>query len=221
MPSIFQRPGRPGWIGAAFSLGLCLGCAPAEPPSVTEGHGRGAAARPASQPSAGRLRLDDGAAVETGRSDGARRPTAVIEPGRVVPAFRVRTVGGETIDSTSVVGERPFIVVFFASWCPVCARKMPVVGRVLADAPAELLVLDVAFDEAETWAEVPSYVERHGLTGELVRAADNPAFTRSYDPFGGFPLVIVVGADGIIRELQMGMGDDHEARLRRAIERLD
>lgn len=144
----------------------------------------------------------------------------IIEPGEVVPPFRVTTVDGRVLDSQDLVGKRPFVVVFFAIWCPVCEQKLPLVDAALeAVADDDLLVIGGAYDEDETWEKVAPYVKRHGLDDDLavVRIMRHRRFGLSYDPFGRFPLVMVINRAGIIAELQMGLKPGHELALKEAL----
>ena len=140
-----------------------------------------------------------------------------IEPGQVVPAFRLTTVAGDIVDSSDLVGKKPFVVMFFASWCGVCEEKLPQVQRVLAEEAADMLVLGAALDEPETWDAVAPYVERHGLSVTLVRGQEHKGFAMAYDPFGTVPLVMVINHEGVIVDLQRGPKKGDEDRLRAAL----
>lgn len=140
-----------------------------------------------------------------------------IEPGKVVPAFRLTTVAGDTVDSTELVGKEPFVVMFFASWCGVCEQKLPLVQKALTEEAGDMLVLGAALDEPETWDRVAPYVERHGLEVTLVRGQEHKGFAMAYDPFGSVPVVMVINQQGVIVDLQRGMREGDEDRLRAAL----
>ncbi len=153
-----------------------------------------------------------------GMGASSEKQIQTIEPGKVVPAFRLTTVAGDTIDSADVVGKKPFVVMFFASWCGVCEQKLPLVQKALTEEAGDMLVLGAALDEPETWHKVAPYMERHGLQVTLVRGQEHKGFAMAYDPFGSVPLVMVINQEGVIVDLQRGVREDDEHRLRAALQ---
>ncbi|HMJ12219.1 MAG TPA: TlpA disulfide reductase family protein [Polyangiaceae bacterium] len=134
-----------------------------------------------------------------------------------VPDFRLRTEQGSSFDSRQLVGERPFVVVFFATWCAVCNLKMPMLRRAL-EVTEPVTVIGVAVDDPQTWPRVTPYLKRHGLTRmPLVRAQRYPAFAISYNPFSTVPLVVVVGKNGGLVDYQIGYAPNDEQRLEAAL----
>ncbi|MCA9598772.1 MAG: TlpA family protein disulfide reductase [Myxococcales bacterium] len=147
----------------------------------------------------------------------AREPFRVVSPEERVPEFHVRATDGTVFDSDALVGKRPFVVVFYATWCSVCEMKLPVVRHVLEGHP-EIPVIGVALDEADTWRAVPGYVARHSLAFPTVRGERFPRFALAYDPFQSVPAVAVVGKSGYLIDYQIGFSQSHERRLRGALE---
>jgi peroxiredoxin len=129
-----------------------------------------------------------------------------------VPDFRLRTVDGKMFDSAALVGHKAFVVVFFATWCPVCELKLPLL-RAALDAVGPLTVIGIAVDEPETFPKVEAYVKRFGLRFPIVRASEHPVFNMSYNPFSTVPLVVVVGQNGGLVDYQMGYTPTDRERL--------
>lgn len=127
-----------------------------------------------------------------------------IQPEQRVPAFDVTTLDCQNLKSGDIVGKRPFVLVFFSSWCKVCERKMPAVRAAAAALGNHVDFVGVALDEDETWDNVSTFVERHRLSFPIVRGAHYRTFSLGYDPFGSIPVVVVVGRDGRVVDLQVG-----------------
>ena len=127
-----------------------------------------------------------------------------IEPDRAVPPFAVTTIDCRRVDSRDLVGKTPFVLVFFASWCHVCERKMPLIHAAAAALGSEVPFIGVSVDENETWGNVSGFVSRHGLSFPLVRGARFKDFALAYNPVGGVPVVVVVGKDGVLVDMQVG-----------------
>lgn len=148
--------------------------------------------------------------------------TSTISPNGIVPPFRLSTLDGSVIDSKDLVGHKPFVVVFFASWCQICDAKMPVVVRTLdaiggGGGAGAVPVIAIATDEDETWSDVAPWILRHQMRYPVVRGSST-TFTRRYNPFGGVPLVLVVGPEGRLLEVQLGYAADDAQRLREALD---
>jgi peroxiredoxin len=134
-----------------------------------------------------------------------------------VPGFRVHTIDGRKFDSEELVGNRPFVVVFFATWCQMCEQKMPHLRGAL-DALGPVTVIGVSVDDPDTWSRVPAFMQAHRLRFPLVRASQYPRFALSYNPFSMVPLVVVVGRNGGLVDYQMGYAPNDRERLIAAVQ---
>lgn len=128
-----------------------------------------------------------------------------------VPDFVVHTVEGGEYDSTALVGSRPFLVVFFATWCDSCTPKLDSLKRSLDDEP--MLLIPVSVDGPETWSGVQGYLRARGFSLPVVRGQDQPQFVMSYNPFNSVPTLVVVGRNGGLVDYQMGYNAGDDARL--------
>lgn len=148
-------------------------------------------------------------------------PARAIDREHQVPAFRIRTVDGEVFDSEAFVGERPFMLVYFATWCQVCRMKLPMVDFVLDRYGADLAVFGVVMDDRSTWQHVPTYLERYDIDYELIRAEQFPRFAAAYSPSGLVPAVTVVDKAGYVVEYQHGYSRRHLASLIHAVKQAE
>jgi hypothetical protein len=121
-----------------------------------------------------------------------------------------------------VVGKEPLVVVFFATWCELCARKVKTVRRATSAEPGAK-VLYVAVDGDDTKDHVPGFMREQRLSfARVMDGLAHPEFLRLYNPSQSIPLVAVVGRSGRLVDMQVGLrsGDGRklEAALRRARE---
>jgi hypothetical protein len=128
-----------------------------------------------------------------------------------VPDFQLRAAGAE-YRSDELVGQRAFVVVFFATWCEACGYKLESMQRALART-GPVSIIPVAVDGPETWPAVGPYLEQYGISAPAVRAADYPFFAFSYNPFETVPLVVIVGRNGGLADYQLGFDSEQESRL--------
>lgn len=135
--------------------------------------------------------------------------------GTAAPAAEVQDLDGRPVDLAQLVGKKPVLVEFWATWCPLCAALMPRIQAAHARYGGRVDVVVVAVAVNETRASVRRHVAEHPLpfrflwdaTGAAVRAYQAP--TTSY----------VVAFDARGRVVYTGTGEDQdiEAALRRAI----
>lgn len=134
-----------------------------------------------------------------------------------VPSFQLVDLSGEALNSGDLVGKRAFAVVFFASWCELCVRKMEMVRTALED-EQEVKLLLVSVDGPETAHHVPGFLRERRLAEEqVIDGLNHPRFTRGYNPISSIPLVAIVGRSGHLVEYQVGLQSGDESRLRTAL----
>lgn len=128
-----------------------------------------------------------------------------------VPDFQLSAAGAE-YRSEQLVGQRPFVVVFFATWCEACSLKLESMRRAFVET-GPMSIIPVSVDGPETWPDVRRYLEQYGIAEPAVRAADYPFFAFSYNPFETVPLVVIVGRNGGLADYQLGFDSAQESRL--------
>ncbi|MBN1608758.1 MAG: TlpA family protein disulfide reductase [Polyangiaceae bacterium] len=174
----------------------------------------------------GALSLAAACACSTAQMPGAsaqapvvvRAPERMLRRGQVVPDFRVETFDGSTIDSRDWVGSGAFVLVFFATWCPVCRYKLPVVRGLAAEYAHDVPFLGVVLDPPEYRDRVLGYVARYELSFPLIDGHRFARFTASYDPSHTVPVVIVIDRRGFPVEYQSGFSWRDADRLRAALD---
>ena len=135
--------------------------------------------------------------------------------GSAAPAAAVQDLDGQPVDLAQVVGKKPVVLEFWATWCPLCAALMPRVEAAHAKYGDRVDFVEVAVAVNETRESVRRRVdERHypfrflwDATGAAVRAYQAP--TTSY--------IVVVNAAGRVVYTGTGSDQDIEAAVQRAI----
>jgi hypothetical protein len=131
-----------------------------------------------------------------------------------VPDFELLTPNGTPYNSREMVGQRPFMTVFFATWCDYCQDELKAMQYAIAKAGAlEMQIIPVSVDGPETWEQVPGYLASFGIHDAAVRANDYPRFARAYDPFNTVPLLTIVGRNGALVDCLVGYDPKHAERL--------
>jgi len=82
-----------------------------------------------------------------------------IEAAPSAPGFELITLGGETYSKDSLKGQ-PALLVFWAPWCKVCQRELPVLSQFsIKDKPGKLRMISIGF--ADRRGNVEAYVKAH------------------------------------------------------------
>jgi thiol-disulfide isomerase/thioredoxin len=134
--------------------------------------------------------------------------------GSSAPAATVQALDGAPVNLASLVGRKPVVFEFWATWCPICAALMPRVVAAQAKYGDRVDFVEVAVGVNESLASVRRHVQAHRYpfrfvfdgTGSAVRAYQAP--TTSY--------VVVVDAAGKVAYTGTGSDQDIEAAIRRS-----
>ncbi|RYZ09846.1 MAG: TlpA family protein disulfide reductase [Myxococcales bacterium] len=190
---------------AAAIAVLVAACAPTTPPERPKS---AAPAAPRGEPAAAVQQLSQS-------SDSLHLLLRQIEgasaSGRV-PDFELQAPAGARYSSRDLVGKKPFIAVFFATWCHYCQGELRAVQRAFAEV-GPLTVIPVSADGPETWASVPAYLAGFGILESPVRATDHRAFFSSYNPSDSLPSLVIVGQSGALVDYIDGYDPAHASRL--------
>lgn len=154
-----------------------------------------------------------------GRAGDASRDAEALKPLRIVgmdegpvPDFELLAPGGGQYSSKRLVGQQPFVTVFFATWCDYCGVQLKALERALTQV-GPMLVIPVSADGSETWGQVAGYLASYGIRQPAVRAREYPLFSVSYDPFDTVPVLVIVGRNGALVDYHLGYDPAHAERL--------
>ncbi len=67
------------------------------------------------------------------------------------PDFQVTTIEGDSVSlEQSMADNKPMVVYFTASWCPICAKNWPVLSEVYPDYEDKLNLIAIGIDPTDT-----------------------------------------------------------------------
>ena len=120
--------------------------------------------------------------------------------------------------SSEMVGTTPLVVVFFASWCELSARKVPIIARAVQKTGHQI-TLWVAVDDEATKPDIAGFLREQRLGNQPFIVGDHyPEFVAAYNPIRSIPLVVVIGKSGHLVDYQVGLNDDDGPRLEEALQ---
>ena len=84
---------------------------------------------------------------------------------REAPNFQVTTIKGDTVSlQESMKANKPMVVYFTASWCPICAKNWPVLSEVYPDYQDKLNFIAIGIDPTDTREVITELAEEKGFT---------------------------------------------------------
>lgn len=144
-------------------------------------------------------------------------PEAVAATQARAHAFELPTVGGGTYDFGAVLGTKPAIVSFWASWCAPCVLEAPHLQALHEELGDKIEVVGVSIDEPSKRHKLEALVKRRGLTYAIPLDADGSVYAR-FNPGGSIPYTIVVDASGSVTYVARNFEPGDEVKLRAAVQ---
>ena len=84
------------------------------------------------------------------------------------PDFQVTTIEGDTVSLQKSLNEnKPMVVYFTASWCPICAKNWPVLSKVYPDYKGQLNFIAIGIDPTDTREVMTKLAKEKGFTFPL------------------------------------------------------
>ncbi len=118
------------------------------------------------------------------------------------PHFRIVTFDGKVYDNASLKGQ-PTLLMFWASWCQVCQRELPLLSHFYQkEKPAQLRVLAIGF--ADTRANIEGYVKSHPSTFVFPTAYDKADEVAQLFGVVATPTFVALDARGNISVVHRG-----------------
>lgn len=120
------------------------------------------------------------------------------------PQFDLVTLAGEAYSKESLKG-RPALLVFWAPWCPVCRKELPIIGRFYEqEKPAQLQVISIGF--ADKRGNIEAYVKSHPETFVFPTAFDEDNWISQAFKVTATPTFVLLDSQGNIQLVHRGGG---------------
>lgn len=86
------------------------------------------------------------------------------------PDFEVTTIEGKTISlQQSMKEDKPLVVYFTASWCPICAKNWPVLTKLYPEYSDRLNLVAIGIDPTDDEEVMRELSEKEGFTFPVTR----------------------------------------------------
>ena len=135
---------------------------------------------------------------------GPGQPTGVAAADSMVPSFELVTFAGEAWSDKSLQG-RPTLLVFWAPWCNVCQKELPLLEQFYRqNKPAQFRVLSIGF--ADTRANVEAFVKARPGVFIFPTGYDEDRWVANAFKVNATPTYVLIDARGTIALVHRGGG---------------
>ena len=148
---------------------------------------------------------------------GAQRAQAQFDAGIPVgsraPAPVINDLDGTPVDLGTVIGKKPVLVEFWATWCPICAELFPKIQAAHARYGDRVQFLVVAVAVNETPRSIKSHLTSHPLPFPVLWDTNGNAVRAFQAP--GTSFVVLLDGKGKVAYTGYGADQDIDAAVRR------
>lgn len=138
--------------------------------------------------------------------------------GKVAPAISLTQLDGQPFDLASKKDNEIVILDFWATWCGPCRMGMPILNKVskeFADKDVRLYAVNLQ----ETPDQVNAFLESNEMK-ELTVVLDSNGETSQPYMASSIPLMIMIGKDGTVKKVHLGVTPNYEDEVRADLEEL-
>ena len=135
--------------------------------------------------------------------------------GSAVAPVVVNDIDDRPFDFASVLGKKPVLVQFWATWCPICEALLPTMSAAAKKYGDRVEFIGVNVTVNQTPARVKRYIEEHRPPYRTLYDAKGAAVRAFEAPATGF--VVIVDAAGKVAYTGAGDKQDLVAALDRIV----
>lgn len=128
-------------------------------------------------------------------------PTGPARVGAALPDFTLTELSGKQVKLSDYAGH-PVLINAWATWCPPCRAEMPALHDFYREHWADGFAL-LAVNAGETQAQVRSFIQQTGFTFPVLLDPNTALLTDL--GIRSFPTSILVGRDGKVKTIHVGM----------------
>ena len=126
-----------------------------------------------------------------------------IKVGEKAPEFTLKDVNGKPVKLADYLGKNVVMLDFWATWCNVCKREMPVLEKVYKEYKAkDVEFFGICLDE--NLVQIKKVLEQKGVTYQTLIDEGARVATEVYQLAGPIPLKVVIDKKGVVRYSHVG-----------------
>ena len=138
-----------------------------------------------------------------------------IKVGMDAPAAAVESLDGKAMDLGALYGEKPVVLEFWATWCPLCKKLEPSMQAAREKYSGKVQFVSVGVSSNQSVEKQKAYVEKQQMGGQFVFDKDGAAMKAFAVPHTSY--VVVVDKGGKVVYTGVGPEQDIDAAVQKAM----
>lgn len=138
-----------------------------------------------------------------------------IALGAMPPVVTIADLNGHPVDLGQVVGKKPVLFEFWATWCPLCQALLPKLEAAHARYGDRVDFVAIAVAVNQSRSSVLRHLARHPIPFRFLWDTDGNAVRAFQAPSTSY--VVVLDAAGKVVYTGIGEGQDIEGAVRRVV----
>jgi peroxiredoxin len=135
--------------------------------------------------------------------------------GKPAPTFKTEMLGGGEFNLADHKGKDVVILDFWATWCGPCVYALPLILEV-ADEYKSRGVYFLAVNQGDKAETIRGFLEKKGLQPNV--GLDEIGKAGSLFYVSGIPQTVIIGKDGLVKDVHVGLAPDIQDTLRRELD---
>ena len=150
----------------------------------------------------------------TGAGQQAEQQAGAALIGKPAPDFQLTTLDGKSVSLADLKGQ-VVVLDFWASWCPPCIESLPHLGKLYDEKQDGVKVFAVNLREEKS--KIEAFLKSRNLNVPVL--LDSEGEVASEYNVISIPQTVVIGKDGTVKNVFVGLGDDGFDAIRREVKR--
>ncbi len=150
------------------------------------------------------------------RPDGASAQDIGLAVGSRPEPVTLEDLDGASVDLGRVIGTKPVLLEFWATWCPLCEELEPAMRRITQRHGDRIEVIVVAVGVNQNPRSIRRHLQRHDVPGRVLYDARGAATRAFRAPTTSY--VVVLDATGRVAYTGQGADQDLEAAVARVLQ---
>jgi thiol-disulfide isomerase/thioredoxin len=138
-----------------------------------------------------------------------------IAIGATPPAVTIQDLDGRPVNLGAMIGKKPLLVEFWATWCPLCAALMPQLDSAYARYQNKVAFVSVAVAVNESPAGVKRHLAKEPHAFPFLWDANGTAVRAFQAPSTSY--IVLLDANGKVAYTGLGEDQNIEAALQRVV----
>lgn len=120
-----------------------------------------------------------------------------LNQGEKIPLFAAKDMNGTMIELSAIIGKKPVMLIFWASWCPNCIREVPKINTLVKKYRGqgmEFIGINVGYNDSEKKAR--RFMDKTEMAYPVI--FDNEGAISSQYSIQGVPTIVIADKKGIV-----------------------